>query len=64
MGVSEGSVSLIMCSKHDDGLSSLSDESAMLEANLIQPSESPWASLLMLVSKPDGSIRVTIDYTK
>ena len=34
----------------------------MLEANLIQPSESPWASPLMLVSKPDGSIRVTIDY--
>ena len=34
----------------------------MLEANLIRPSDSPWASPLMLVSKPDGSIRVTIDY--
>ncbi|CAF0859275.1 unnamed protein product [Brachionus calyciflorus] len=34
----------------------------MLDAKLIQPSESSWASPLMLVSKPDGSIRVTIDY--
>ncbi|CAF1129296.1 unnamed protein product, partial [Brachionus calyciflorus] len=34
----------------------------MLEAKLIQPSESSWASPLILVSKPDGSIRVTIDY--
>jgi hypothetical protein len=34
----------------------------MLEANLIQPSDSPWASPLMLVSKLDSSIRVTIDY--
>ena len=34
----------------------------MLDAKLIQPSDSSWASPLMLVSKPDRSIRITIDY--
>lgn len=34
----------------------------MLEAKLIQPSNSPWSSPIYLVAKPDGSIRITVDY--
>jgi hypothetical protein len=34
----------------------------MLAAGRIQPSNSPWASAVRIVGKPDGSIRTTIDY--
>ncbi|CAF0929655.1 unnamed protein product [Brachionus calyciflorus] len=34
----------------------------MLEAKLIQPSNSSWSSPIYLVNKQDGSIRFTVDY--
>ena len=34
----------------------------MEERGLIQPSKSPWASNVTLVQKPNGKIRITIDY--
>ena len=36
----------------------------MLEAKLVRPSTSPWASPVCLVRKPDGKARVCIDYKK
>jgi hypothetical protein len=33
----------------------------MLASGRIQPSNSPWASAVRIVGKPDGSIRTTID---
>ena len=36
----------------------------MLNAGLVRPSTSPWASPVCLVRKPDGSPRVCIDYKK
>ncbi|KAE8970769.1 hypothetical protein PR001_g27106 [Phytophthora rubi] len=35
-----------------------------LELNLIRPSNSPWASPVLMIRKPDGGIRFCIDYRR
>ena len=37
-------------------------DAKMLQAEVIEPSSSQWASLVILVTKKDGSIRYCIDY--
>ena len=35
---------------------------ALLKAGCIRPSKSPYVSLVIFVKKPDGSVRVCMDY--
>ena len=38
------------------------DQEGLLEAGIVRPSVSPWASPTVVVSKKDGSLRMAIDY--
>ena len=36
----------------------------MLEAGVMRPSKSPWASSMMLIPKKDGGVRLCVDYRR
>ena len=36
----------------------------MMDAQVIQPSTSPWASPIVLVEKKDGGVRFCVDFRK
>jgi len=36
----------------------------MLQAGVVRPSTSPWASPIVLVTKKDGSVQFCVDYRK
>ena len=38
--------------------------STLLEARIIEPTTSPWSSSIVPVKKPDGSVRLCIDFSK
>ncbi|BHF84013.1 hypothetical protein SprV_0902716300 [Sparganum proliferum] len=48
--------------RYRDEVDKILDE--LLKARIIQPSSSPWASLIALVPKKDGSLRLCIDYRR
>ena len=42
----------------------MAEEERMKEMGVIEPSDAPWASPVVLVRKKDGSLRYCIDYRR